>query len=93
MIVWMLAKPDKDPLELLVLKSPPDQGVRGDETLVPLTGRHPFVNRKAGTVGGSGMISEVGMTMTTTTRVLTKAVVAKRKALSIAVITPISGSS
>jgi len=46
--VWLLANPDKDPLDLLVLESRQDQAEGRDETPVPASGGHPFFDRNGG---------------------------------------------
>jgi len=45
--VWLLANPGKDPLAILVLESPQEQGEGRDETTAPASGGHPFFDRKA----------------------------------------------
>jgi len=45
--VWLLANPGKDPLDLLVLESRQDHGEGRDETPAPVSGGHPFFDRKA----------------------------------------------
>jgi hypothetical protein len=43
---WLLANNGKDPLDLMVLESRPDQGEDGDQTPEPANGRYPFFDRK-----------------------------------------------
>jgi len=47
MLVWLLANPRKDPLDLLVLESCQDQGEGRDKTPAPASGGHPFFDCKA----------------------------------------------
>jgi len=88
--VWLLAKPGKDPLDLLVLELPQDQGEGRDETPAPASGGHPFFDRRLETGWASGMTSEPGTTMTTT-RLSTTAAAAKTKTMSITVTTTMIG--
>src|SRR5437588_685289 len=43
---WLLANDGRDPLDLMVLESRPDQGEDGVQTPEPANGRYPFFNRK-----------------------------------------------
>ena len=43
---WLLANDGRDPLDLMVLESHPDQGEEGAQTPEPANGRYPFFDRK-----------------------------------------------
>jgi len=45
--VWLLANPSKDPLDLVVMESPQDQGEGREETPALASGGHPFFDRQA----------------------------------------------
>lgn len=42
---WLLANDGRDPLDLMVLESRPDQGEDGHQTPEPANGRYPFFDR------------------------------------------------